>query len=1277
MRHPHLAHPVALSVVQPCAARPAQRLLALFTAQAMLLSALWAPGGARATTPLADQPLFSSTSVPGNLALALSVEYPTAISVAHLDSVYDSSRTYLGYFDPAKCYLYSWNSNETLRHFYPSGVASNRVCISGQDSKWAGNFLNWATMQTVDPFRWALTGGYRAVDTTSMTLIEKAWASGQGGTGNFPDRSLGSTALVAASTPFGWNSMAMRIQGLGNKMRFTRSGDVNNNPTAFTGGAVNNNTVYEVSVRVKVCDTDGGAGPLEANCTAYPAGNYKPTGLIQQYSNKIRYSAFGYLNDSNMQRDGGVLRARQKFVGPTQPVPNSTPVSNTRSEWAADTGIQLSNPDSSDAGTTSSNFGIDVSNSGVINYLNKFGQITPGSYKTYDPVSELYYATIRYYKNLGNVPEWTSMTGADASTKTTWADGFPVITSWDDPIQYSCQKNFVLGIGDVNTWTDKNVPGNTGTRSEPGKPSSVIADSSVDARVATDKVGALHGMGANLGSVTNNQEIPGSYYIAGLAYDSNTKDIRPDTAGQAQTIGKQTVQTYWLDVLEYSNYSANNPYYLAAKYGGFRVPKDFDPYARSTDIPVDWWSLTGEQLYGQTKPDNYFVAARPDDMVAGLTKAFSSIADQLTAYTTSFATALPQFASNGTTSFSAQYDAGTWTGELSAATTSFASGAVEPSNTLLWNFSSKLAVQASGSGWNTGRRIVTFNTSTSSGVPFRINSISASQQSLLNTVYRTGDSADYLNYLRGDPTHEEKSTASGSAKMYRNRSKLLGDIVGAKPRIVMAPASTFSSAANPGYALFKSTWAARRTMVYIGTNAGLLHAVDGSSTGSSAGTEVFAYVPGALYAGPTNTPASNGLVARGDPDFAHRYFVDATPTAFDIDFGRTVGGSGTDWRTVLVGGLGKGGKSYYAIDITDPSAMGTETAAAAKVLWEFSHPDLGYTYGEPVAVKTRRHGWVLIFGSGYNNTDGKGYFFIVNPRTGVLIERIGTGVGSASASAGLAHVQAFVLDRSDNTADAAYAGDLQGNIWRLDLTGSSGNYGRTGVDPNPVRLATLTDAANQALPVTSKPLIVVQPVTNRRWVTVGTGRLLDVPDIASGQTQAMHAIIDGTGLAFNATAPIGFAFPLGRSHLKELTDLTQPVTFNLSTEMGWTVSLGNGTGGQGWRVISDPTAFYGVVEFTAMLPSGDACNPSGTSRIYAIDLGTGQSNLAINANSNVRRAYSDDVSGLVTEQRSLSVAGKRVLLGCNSTGTCKKIDTPPVGTQTLRRLNWRELQLAN
>ena len=79
----------------------------------------------------------------------------------------------------------------------------------------------------------------------------------------------------------------------------------------------------------------------------------------------------------------------------------------------------------------------------------------------------------------------------------------------------------------------------------------------------------------------------------------------------------------------------------------------------------------------------------------------------------------------------------------------------------------------------------------------------------------------------------------------------------------------------------------------------------------------------------------------------HYNFVDAPPVVADVDFGKTQGGSGTDWRTMLVGGLGKGGKSLYAIDVTDPSAMTSETAVAGKVLWEFSHADLGYTYGEP------------------------------------------------------------------------------------------------------------------------------------------------------------------------------------------------------------------------------------------------------------------------------------------------------------------------------------------
>ena len=963
-------------------------------------------------------------------------------------------------------------------------------------------------------------------------------------------------------------------------------------------------------------------------------------------------------------------------------MPGQNQTSNAASEWDSNTGIFALNPDSSDASNTATAFGVPINNSGVINYVNKFGQITPGSYKTYDSVSELYYAALRYYKNLGNVPEWTSVSGAASATKATWADGFPVITAWDDPIQYACQRNFVLGIGDVNTWTDKNLPGNTGTTGEPSKPALVIADSSVDAKVATDKVGSLHGMGGNLGSVTNGQEIPGSYYIAGLAYDANAKDIRPDNAAKPQTTGKQTVQTYWLDVLEYSSYTSNNMYYLAAKYGGAKLPETFDPYSRATDLPVEWWNTTGEAVYGQSKPDNYFTAAKADEMVSGLTKAFASIAANLRAYTTSFSTALPQVAASGTTSYSAQYDASSWTGELSAANATFDALSKQPTLSTVWNFSAKLTGQATGTGWDTARRIVTLKTDTGGGVPFRWASLSSAQKAALDTAYRSSDdSADYLNYLRGQTKHEQSSPDTDTAAAYRDRAHLLGDIVGSKPRVVSKPVAPLSSSSNPGYGDFKTTWANRKSMVYVGSNSGILHAVDGALTGTTAGKEVFAYVPGALYQGPDGSPQTTGLASRGNPEFNHRYMVNTTPAIFDIDFGRTVGGSGTDWRTVLVGGLGKGGKAYYALDVSNPggidmaaAASATEPGVAARVLWEFSDPDLGYTYGEPTAVKTKKHGWVLIFGSGYNNSDGKGYFFIVNPRTGVLINKFSTGVGTAGAQAGMAHVQAFVLDRSDNTADSVYAGDLLGNLWRLDLRDAAGNY------PAPTKLATLTDSANNPRPVTSRPNIIVQPDTQKRWVTVGTGRLLDGSDVASSQAQALYAIQDGTGLVFNATAPTGFSFPITAAKLRQLTDLTQTVTLNTATEIGWVVDLGLSGAGAGWRVISDPTSFYGSVEFTTMLPGGDACSPSGTSRIYSINLGSGQSDL-VAADGTTVMAYSSAIDGVATEQRSYGIEEngkfKRVLVVGNSKGGAKSVNTKQLTALGLRRLNWRELPLAN
>ena len=769
-------------------------------------------------------------------------------------------------------------------------------------------------------------------------------------------------------------------------------------------------------------------------------------------------------------------------------------------------------------------------------------------------------------------------------------------------------------------------------------------------------------MGGSLGTTAISS---GSYLIAGLAYDANTKDIRPDNASSPNTIGKQTVQTYWLDVLEFGAYVNNNQYYLAAKYGGFKVPEG---YVYGGALSEPWWRTNAETVGSQPRPDNYYTVSRPDQMVDGLTRAFASIASALRAYTTSFSTSLPQVSVAGNASYAAQFDAENWTGEVSAEQLAFDASTGEPSRTAAWSFSAKLATQLTGTGWDTGRRVVTWNPATSAGVPFRAGNVSSTQLAALDTAYRTGnDSTDYLNYLRGERLHEQASTATGSSKAYRTRTGLLGDVVGSKARPVGPPSLPLSNASNPGYGAFKTTWAARPTVVYVGANDGMLHAVNGALTGTDAGREMFAYVPSGLFAGPTATPGTNGLAALGNPSFVHHYYVNATPGVFDIDFNRTYGASGAaDWRSVLIGGLGKGGRSYYALDVTNPAGMSTETLAAAKVLWEFTDADMGYTYGEPTVVKTRKYGWVVILPSGYNNTGSQGYFFIVNPRTGALLEKIGTGAG-----AGLAHVNAFVIDRSDGVADAAYAGDLLGNLWRLDLTPQSDPYAA------PTRIATLTNASSQPQPVTTRPVIEVDPKTGRRFVMLGTGVMLDNSDIGSTVQNTFYAIVDGKASRFNASSdlPASISFPITRNKLADNTNLLDDISYDLETQIGWYIELGTGgSGSVGWRVVNDPSSTFGIVTFAATLPNGDACNPSGISRIYAVNFGTGKSVLVSGPDL---ISYFTDITGVVTDLRFFTVNGVPRLIAGSDKGELKSV--PGIFSQpgTLRQLNWRELPVSN
>jgi type IV pilus assembly protein PilY1 len=1245
---------------------------------------------AAAQTTLADQPIAAGANIPGNLTLALSVEYPTAISVANIGSYADAS-TYLGYFDPLKCYTYVYNSTTpSSSYFQPAYLATGTYLhtCSTHMGQWSGNFMNWAAMQTIDPFRWALGGGYRSVDTTTQTILEKAWGTNQGSASanfNYRGTSQGSpnnlpSSLISAVTPFtSWGGFDMGVWGNGNQMVFSGAGTgYKTLVTATTGAPVDLSSItsangspngpYKVYIRVDVCDatTSLGIAGLESNCVQY-GSNYKPQGLMQQYSNKVEFSALGYLNQNGFDRQGGVLRKPMGFIGPTYPQPlSASVVTNTRAEWDPTTGIMSNNPDTASASSSG------VTQSGALNYLNKFGE-SAHNYMQYDDVSELYYAAVRYYENLGNVPEWTN------SLTTAEMDGFPALTTWTDPISYWCQKNFILGIGDDHTWYDYNVGG--GVYSPTGgsrpKPAAVSSDTFNQAATWTTYM-------QNLEGITPTARWPfdtdATYFIAGLAYGVHVNDIRSDLQNA------QTISTFWMDVEEGGGAENLNPYYLATKYGGFTPAASIPaaptstPYSMTTALTVGQWDTTGASIPmngGNTHllPDNYFLAGSANKMVAGLQAAFSSISNAITQATTAFSFSAVNVSTSGAESFQATFNSSVWSGTVVATTLTFDSSG-NPVLNPLWSTATTLPTQFGGTGWQTGRNIVTWNGS--AGVPFEpANIASPGTANNLTSAEVAGITfsassyspsttpTQYLDYLRGDQTNEVGSTVSGSTKSLRKRTVLLGDIVDAALTPVTTPLQTFSDSNNPGYNAFKIQWTTttpRPTMVYAGANDGILHGFLGSS-----GTEQFGYIPSALFQGPNNTPLVDGLEQLGNPAYSHHFYVDATPINYDIDLNHTYGSASTtpNWATLLIGGLGKGGKSFYALDVTDPASMTTESVVAGKVQWEFTDPTMGYSYGAPVVVKTVKYGWVAIFTSGYNNSDGYGYVYFVNPSSGALLEKVKT----PNLSSGLTQASAFVMNYSDDTADSLYVGDLNGQLWRFDLTGTSGSY------PQPTLLATLTDSSGNPQPVTTAPLIEIHPTTRKRYVMVGTGQLLAVTDEASTSMQSFYAIIDGTAGGF-----LPVPTPITRTNLTQLsaTNLTGGAV--ISSSQGWFTDLGNDpTSGIAWRIILNPLAYNGIVVFTDLLTAvTDPCAPTGTSRIYALNYGTATSVLQSSTVPSTTVAYDSYTNQVINVRITGANGNPEIVAGFSS------VATPPVvvpatltGTLATRILNWRELPTAD
>lgn len=574
----------------------------------------------------------------------------------------------------------------------------------------------------------------------------------------------------------------------------------------------------------------------------------------------------------------------------------------------------------------------------------------------------------------------------------------------------------------------------------------------------------------------------------------------------------------------------------------------------------------------------------------------------------------------GSAIYQAKFDPTDWSGQLLAYTVG-TSGAIPTTPT--WDAAAVLPNYLT-------RQIISSKPSSGIGIPFQWPATPASPTSTeMDTSQSTAvSSSTVLEYLRGSASNE----GTGATNFRSRPTSKLGDIVNSSPIYVGKPAGGYAESIESGsYNNFVSKYAARTAMLYAGANDGMLHGFRASD-----GVELLAYVPSPVY---------GNLQSLSSKTYSHKYFVDGSPTAADVYYDNL-------WHTVLIGGLNGGGQGIYALDITNPSfavsdpnnisgaTPFSEANAASLVLWEFTDrdsntssstntnfdADLGYTYSQPAVGKMKNGVWAAVFGNGYNNTEadgaasttGNAVLYIVNVKTGQLIKKIDTKKGWASSPNsttpnGLSSPALVDID-GDEVIDYIYAGDLQGNMWKFDVTNSNANNWQVafGNSSNPAPLFTaLMGTIPQ--PITVRPEIGEHP-EGGVFVYFGTGKYIEVGDsTATGQTtQTFYGIWDNGSAVASRSSLLQqqiLAEVSSNNEKWRLTSNNLPTWTGGSANKGWYIDLVNTESGNsnnyGERQVSFPVLTNKRLIFTTLIPESDPCKYGGDSWLMELNPETG------------------------------------------------------------------------
>jgi len=548
------------------------------------------------------------------------------------------------------------------------------------------------------------------------------------------------------------------------------------------------------------------------------------------------------------------------------------------------------------------------------------------------------------------------------------------------------------------------------------------------------------------------------------------------------------------------------------------------------------------------------------------------------------------------------------------------------------------------------------------------------------------------------------------------RPWLLGDIFHSNPLLVGPPALFLG---EPSYEQFETNHATRKRAIYAGANDGFLRGFlagvwDAGATPPAydhgTGEELFGFMPW-----PGRQKVKDFPNDGGNRDV---YFVDGSPTVTDAWFytnptTSAKAANGSEWHTVIVGGMRQGGETYYALDITDPDAV-----SYPEYLWEFPREDapaaisdyVGQTWSEPILTRIRvkvgaddnggagYERWVAIFAGGYDPSGDPNNFaaydaaatkgraiFLVDIKTGEVLgmkrfdDSDPTDPQSQMLYAIASTPAVYDLD-FDGFADVIYVGDLGGNMWKwvIHEIGEDRVNDGSGLTSQPDTswpfkkfFEAPSYQQNPAAPIYYKSFFFPPAATfkNRTlWLAFGTGERANLKFMGSDTTaddnNRFYAMMDLDPLE-QEVAPYA---TLTEASMADVTNDESCVT--LSGERGYYF-----VGAEGEKFVTNADIFFYYVFVGSYIPTEntDPCETGGIATLYVFKIYCGEGFFEDGGDPN---RDLDVGAGMPTDPRiTIGTDGEqsnRVIIN-KQAGEILNIEAPPGFGSGVGMFYWREM----